>query len=239
MGILWFEEGSDGVVIPPAPPPSIVELVESLSDAEKMFIQESPPGLWPENQDSNFGMLRKVITGFIQDEADLVNELFVELFIETAHGYLARWEKEYGLPVSPPVYDEMFRRLLLLFRARKQPFTRTARAQIIETVIRGAHTFSLELVYDGIPFTVEGLLFIDEDGGLPDFIYGTQIPPEGLVLDGSGITMEASYYVTENIPAYSYHVGIRNDFAPDIDLMTRELAHITPAGISFDVAIEP
>lgn len=210
---------------------------ENISDAERIFIAESPPGLWPENQDSNFGALRKVLTGPVQAQADLVDALFVEMFLATTNGYLALWEAEYGLPINPPNFAVDFRRFLLMLRARKGPWTRTFRAQIIEGMIRGTYGFALEITYDGIPIPPEGLLFVSDDV-LPDFTYGMPITPEGLVLDDSGVPLESSYYVIENIPGQSYHVGIRPDFAPDMDLLNRELARATPAGISFTTAIE-
>lgn len=209
-----------------------------LTDAERLFIAESPPGLWPENQNSNFGALRKVLTSPVQDEADLVNELFIELFIRTAHGYLSLWEREYGLPEAPPTYSEGFRRILLLLRARKGPFTRTFRAQLVEALIRGTYGFSLELYYEGIPLTADGLMFVSDEEIESDFVYGLALVAEGVVLDAGGASLEASYYITENIAGMSYHVGIRSDFAPDMDILTRELDRITPSGISYTAAIE-
>lgn len=239
--IFDFTTATEVVVVPPPAALEIpgFEIQDTEIDLEKIFIAESPPGLWPENIESVFGQIRHSLLAPLQDSADIVAALFPELFVATARVFLSRWEKQMGLPAGSTIYSSELRRFMLKTRLRKGPFTRAFRVSIIEALIRTTRGFSLEFSYYGIPLVEEGVPFFDDDEEELVLTYGLPIPPEGIVLDSGGADLEASYYIIENLGNFSYHVGIRQSFAPDMDILNRELRHITPSGISFTTALEP
>jgi hypothetical protein len=182
------------------------------SDAELLFIQESPENLWPSNQDSNFGQIRKILTDELQTAVDQINSMFNDAFIDTAGTRIASWEVEYGLPIGAAKALNQ-RRTDIKARIKKSPFTRTRRIEIVEDYIRVTQ------------------------GGAP-----IQLVPEGvtigsgLTLWGENVADITSLYtITESITGFSYAVSISGSVTPDIAGLTRELSRITPANISFTV----
>jgi hypothetical protein len=184
---------------------------QPFSDLEKVFISESPPGLWPENQDSNFGALRRVLLDPLSNAIDVSNDLFAEAFVPSSVGYLGRWESQYGLPQNPdaPVW---FRRVLILNRMFKGPFTKTRRKLLVEAFIRQTFGDPIQLLPAGVPLV-----------------------SEGVPLFGEMVDIGASYTIVEYVEYFYYSVSV--DPAIDLDQigLERELRWITPAGISFDI----
>jgi len=180
--------------------------------AERRFISNQPPGLWPENQDSVFGQLRRVLTDQIQVNRDKIDVLGQELFVQTAFLYLALWEEQLGAAIKPLGKTDAQRRAILLARNKYGAFTRTQRDSMIADFVNTTFGQPAAFTLLGIPFTA---------GGIP--FYGPFADAYTL------------FRVYENPAAYSYEVFIKNTNTPDIGALTRELARVTPAGISFTI----
>jgi hypothetical protein len=198
-----FQVGSGG--IPPEQP---------FTDMERIFVSESPPKLWPENQDSNLGQIRKVVTDPMQGISDDIQAMFNEIFANYSNPWLNRHEQDYGIPADLPGLSLPQRQQRLLLRIRKGAFTRTNRQKVVEEILAGIQSL-------GDP---------------------TQITPDGISLTASGVTLYSEpipldvslyYDIVENLGAYSYIVNISPVITPDTNALTRELNHFTPAGISW------
>ncbi len=209
---------------PPPPPPApgvpapldtqILRYVPigQISDLERLFITEQPRFLWPTNQNSNFGALRKALTDLPQLAVDQLSSLFAEMFVATADGYLSRWEEQVGLPRSPAL-SIVNRRGVVLSRLSKHPFTRTKRKEIVERYLGST-------LGEAIQLTPEGLA----------------LAPEGIPLY-SGYLSDVSqlYFITEDVTGFSYVVYIVAAATPDLVSLMRELTHFTPAGIEISI----
>jgi hypothetical protein len=196
------------MLIPPQP---ALPAEGPYNDTEQLFIEESPIGLWPENQDSNFGQVRRVVTQPLQDAVDLVTELFNERFTDTATGYLGRWEQELGVPKQSTKTAEQ-RRAYLEGRMKKGSFTRARRNEIIESFIKVTFGESIALLPDGVDLVA---------GGVPLF--------------ADTASVDTLYRVYEDIMNFSWELWIVNTVTPDIAGLTRELNHYDPAGYPFTI----
>jgi hypothetical protein len=185
------------------------------NDIERLLISEQPNRLWPENQNSNFGMLRKVIADDLQAVIDMLSALYAEMFPETSVAYLGRWERETGLPRGTGLGND-FRRLLIHSRRQVGPFTRTRRREIVEAFIRETFGISTEILPAGIPLTAGGVTLYSET-----------------------VDVSTTYTITENITNFSYNVNIVPTVDPDMDSLVRELDHMTPAHISYTITRNP
>ena len=181
------------------------------TDAEVDFIENSPPGLFPENQNSNLGLFRKLFTDDIQELADQLDTIYQERFVNTSKLFLDEWERQEGVPQNPTGLDIATRQAIVLGRVRQGPFTRSIRRQIIEN-------------YIGATF------------GTP-----VALSPSGIVLSAAGTplysdvsSLATAYEVVEDIPNFLYHIYIDNTLTPSTG-MARELTRYTPAGISYDI----
>jgi hypothetical protein len=75
------------------------------SEQELNYIDESPPALFPENQNSNFGFIhRKVFSDQMAKVAMLMDTLYAEKFVDSSSAYLDEHEIEVGLPPNPYWY---------------------------------------------------------------------------------------------------------------------------------------
>lgn len=185
------------------------------SEVERDFIDNSPPGLWPTNQDSYFGQLRKVICDQIQAFVDLTNELFLDTFATTTNGQIELWEEQYGLPVNPDLSVED-RRALIIPRRRYGPFTRARRNAIIEKFILATFGDAPRLTPSGIPL---------DAGGVPLF---------GDVHDLTG-----TYNVVEDIEDFSFDIRIHDTITINEMGLTREMNRVMPAHLSFTISYVP
>jgi len=181
------------------------------TDAEQLFISESPPKLFPENQNSNFGLLRRILTSKLQEATDTLTALVAQMFIETAtgaNGYLGRWEAQLGLPVAPASHTDAERRGWL-------------------SQHRNLDLFSVKRIKK----TVESFLTYTS-GGMPTPIDVNGIPTSaaGFTLYGEGGTSTSQYRLYFSPRTFSYQVWIVNSSTPDLVTLTRELKYITPAG---------
>jgi hypothetical protein len=198
----------------PMPNPQPTLPVETVTtDLEQLFISEQPAGILPENQNSNFGTLRKVLTDEMQIALDQITTLFANLFIATADtDGLTQWETELGLPNAAGSRPDARRRTDLGSHRSLALFTRTRRRLLVEKFI--TDTF-------GAPpeFSPGGISLV---GGIP------------LASESSG-SIDTLYNIIEDIPNFSYEVQISNSVDPDIPGLTRELLWMTPAHISFTI----
>jgi hypothetical protein len=182
------------------------------TETELRFIETQPPGLWPENQDSNFGQLRKVLTDEIQARRDEIGMIAAERFPDTADRYLSLWEEMLGAAVNPSGKSEAQRRAVISSRLKYGAFTRPQRDKIIQEFL-GTTT-----------------------GGAPAAFGPSGIPIlTGIPLYGSPGAVANLYRVYENTGNFSYVVWIDAANVPDTISLTRELTRVTPAGISFSI----
>jgi hypothetical protein len=192
---------------PTLPPESL------LTEAERQFISYQPYGLWPENQDSNVGVIRSVLTAWVQDCIDRLDIIHENMFIGTAEEYLYLWEQMLDLTPNPPLKTIGERRQVVLNRLRVGAFTRTWRKEIVES-------FLLEAIGgDSITLTAAGVPLVA--AGVPLY---------------SGIqSLEGYYIITEQITDFHYTIEIDNAITPDEPALSRELTRVTPAGITFSI----
>jgi len=188
---------------------------QTWTQAELVFLDESPPGLFPENQDSNFGfIIRKMFSDYTQNIADIQNLLYNEHFPDTASTWLDQWEIEVGLPPNPddPSISIDTRRSAILARIRRGPFTRTRRDDLIAKYVSTTFGNPIALVPPGVPIDSAGIPIYGESGDVSSL-----------------------FDVIEDQPNFHYTVWIANTNTPNLNSLTRELKRITPAGISFNI----
>lgn len=185
-----------------------------LSEIEQSFIDESPPGLFPQNFDSNFGVFRKTFCDELADASNQIDLLYNERWPNTSTEFFNFHEEQAGLPLAPPSLNLRQRQELVALRNQRGPFTPQLRNSFIEFFI------NVQLV-PGSP-VIFGVLGKPIGSGLPLF--------SGLSGD-----VELYYTVVENITSFSYDVYIDQAVGLDTVGLTRELTRITPAGISFTI----
>jgi len=200
-------------VNPPTPNQPTLPPEVPFTQAELVFMDESPPGLFPENQNSNFGyIIRKIFSDVAQDIANWQDTLYNEHFVDTASLFLDQWEIEVGLPPNPAGSSTALRRQSVLARLQRGPFTRSRRDAAIASAIETTFGNPIQLIPEGVPVT---------SAGIP--IYG----------EASNVA--TLFEVYENQPNFSYEVWIASTSTPDIATLNRQLKRITPAGISFTI----
>lgn len=124
----------------------------AFTDAEIAFMEDSPPGLFPENQNSNFGfVIRKIFTDKIQQLIGQQQTLYNERFVETALTFLDVWEGDYGLPVAPTGRTVAQRRQDILSRIQVGPYTRARRRTVVENFISATFGAGVLLTPAGVP----------------------------------------------------------------------------------------
>lgn len=183
-----------------------------LLQVERNFIANSPPGLWPDNQDSNFGQIRRVLCEQLQECADMLTTLYNQIFPDSADRYLELWEDMLQLPINPVGKSVTQRRAIVLSRMRYGAFTRDLRASVIEDML--TPTFGDPLRFSGDGFALDA-------GGLP--------------LAGETLVVTQLYRVYEDIRNWKYQVRIDSTNAIDVPTLVRSLLRLTPAGMTFQV----
>ena len=198
---------------PPTPNQPTLPAEGAFSQAELIFLDESPPGLFPENQNSNFGyIIRKIFSDVAQDIANWQDILYNEHFVSTSTRFLDQWEIEVGLPPNPPDISIELQRAAVLSRLQRGPFTRPRRDAIIAQYVETTFGNPIQLVPQGVV-----------------------IPSTGIPIYGESGDVSSLFDVIENIPGFSYTVWIASTNTPNLTSLTRELKRITPAGISFSI----
>jgi hypothetical protein len=192
-----------------------------MTEMERVYISECPPGLWPENQDSNFGAHRKCIADVFQEVYDEIVEISNNTFVATANRWLYMWESQMGLPINPPGRTLEQRRNRVRVRMLRGPFTWGLRHDVIASVLALPASGPVpEFTAAGIPFD----LTQSDDRGIP--LYAE-----------TEITVEM-FHVDEMVEQFHYRVGITDGVIYDPVTLTRELLRITPAGITFEIGTD-
>lgn len=181
------------------------------SRAEKFFI-EVQPSIFPPNQDSNWGLKRKIWTDQVEELIDQQDSIWRERFVATSLDFLDEWEHMVGIPINPPSTTTEGRRQRILARLRTGPFTDSRRTIIIEPYLAATFGVSVELTPSGVSLV----------GGIP------------LMADAAGDPRQY-YRIYEDVRNFAYTVYIRSDVTPDIPSLTRDLKRITPAGITVTI----
>lgn len=185
--------------------------VKPISEIEAVYIEECPPGLFPDNQDSNFGLHRRIFTDVLQDIADQIELIYNERFPDTANDFLPFYEDELGLPIDPDGISLDSRRSMVAARMKKGAFTRGLLKATINPFI--VATF-------GTPpaFGPEGIVI---GAGIP--LFG--VPPADPTI---------YYHIIEDPTNFHYTIEIDHRLTPYMAGLTRELTRITPAHYHFD-----
>jgi hypothetical protein len=176
--------------------------------AEKFFI-EVQPALFPPNQDSNWGLKRKIWTDQVQALIDQQDSIWRERFVATSVDFVDEWEREVGIPVAPATYDLNQRRQAVLSRLRTGPFREPMLRTMIEPFISATFGVSVELTPSGVSLA----------GGIPLFADAAGDPKQYYRL----------YFDPQN---YAYTLYIRSDVTPDTTTLLRDLQRVTPAGMT-------
>jgi hypothetical protein len=198
---------------PPTPHQPVLPDEVTFTEAELVFMDESPPGLFPENQDSNFGfIIRKIFSDLAQDIANWQDIIYNEHFVNTSSRFLDQWEIELDLPAQPPGYTMEARRAAVTARIQRGPFTRGRRDELIRKYVQSTYGTVIQLVPQGVPIDATG------------------VPIYGEAADTSSL-----FQVFEDQPNFQYTVWIAATNSPNLADLTRELKRITPAGIRFTI----
>jgi len=197
------------------PPQPTLPAEGQFTDPELNFIDESPRGFFPDNQDSNWGYKRKIYSDQIKALFDQLAFVYSEMFPTTSQELLDEWEKTVGLPQNPSSKTLAQRRTMVLNRLRGGPFTRKQRREIVESYISATFGDPLLLLPPGIPMIVAGHQLFNEPG--------------------DPVTL---YMIVETVDQFKYEVRIQSGLAIDQVGLERDLHHFTPAGINilFDYA---
>lgn len=187
------------------------------TDIEHDLIENEPPGLFPGDQNSNWGQTRKVFADYLQVLADKMGQWYTNLDPRTVDiNDIGEWEDMVGVPRFAADRTLEQRRAFVMARFQRGPFTRTRRRLLVESFI--AATFGVPIIFstDGVAFTA---------GGVPFF--------------SGADSLVGTYRIVEDIPNFHYDVRILDTITVDEPGLTRELDRITPAGISFTIISTP
>ncbi len=188
------------------------------TDAEQLFISEEPRNLFPTNQNSNWGLVRKVLAGQSQLVTNILNDLYSQAFIRTAlgaDGYLGAWEVQVDIPRAPTGYSDAQRR------------------KWVEIAANRAGVFTTKRLRD----VIESYLTIGGGGAATQLLPpGVVVDPAGFTLYGEGGSVTSQYRIYYNPRNFSYTIWITSTITPpDMVTLQRKLLDLTPAGMSFTI----
>lgn len=186
---------------------------EAMTEAELRWIEDEPDGLFPSNQDSNIGQIRKVVTDQIQGLLDMLDMIYENASPATAERYLALWESDLALTPVPSTRTLAERRRIAYAALQRAMFTRARRKQVVESFLGAA------IGGDAVALTPSGV----------------PLPADGVPLYSGVQDVTSVYSITEDVSNFEYTVTISNEISPDEAGLARELARITPAGINFTI----
>lgn len=193
------------------PPQPTLPAQQVPSEVELAWIEEQPEE-FPTNQDSNYGLLRRVLSEQFQVLIDEQEDIYNNHFLNTADTHLDMWEEMYGVPImSAPTLNE--RRANVFARMKRGAFTRTARREIVEAFIIPTFGESATFGVEGIELSASGTT-----------LFGDPVEDLGLL-----------YVIIENVENFSYNVGVSRSLGVDLVSLSRELAFYTPAGITVQI----
>lgn len=193
--------------------PSLAIPIEgSYGDLEHDLIENEPPVLFPIGQDSLWGQMRKIRADYLQDVVDQLSTWYDNLDPETCDDVdIASWEALYSIPIDT-TKALLARQNFVISRRTRGAFTRTRRRLIVEAFIAATFGQAIQFSSLGVPFVDDGIPFFS---GIFDF--------------------DGVYNIVEDIPAFTYDVRILTGTDVDEVGLARELARITPAGITFTI----
>lgn len=184
---------------------------ERYGEVEIDLIDFEPPGLFPTNQDSVWGQVRKVYADYMQENfVDVLAQWYVNLDPNTVNAAdMDEWEYMLGIPNGAGLALER-RRAFVLARMEVGPFTYSRRERLVELMISLTFGQAAELTLDGLSL---------DGAGVPLY---------------SGLTdLAGTYRIYEDVPNYSYQLVVLNSIP--VEGLDRELRRITPAGITLTV----
>lgn len=136
----------------PTLPPEV-----DFTDAEFTFRDDEPRRLFPENQDSNWGLKRKIFSDIVADIHAKLYLIYGEMFPQTAINFLDEWERLVGLPRNPIGMTIQDRRALVMARLQQGPFTRSRREKIVRSFIDATFGVAIKLLPEGVALVPEGV----------------------------------------------------------------------------------
>jgi hypothetical protein len=188
----------------------------ALSDLEREFMENEPPGLFPSNQDSYWGQIRKIIGDKLQEVADLLALYYMNQSALTVNeDDMREWEEMLDIPIQPDANLEQ-RRKFVLSRLNYGEFTRTRRRVIVETFIIATFGFALSLTPEGLSLT-----------------------GDGLSLYSGEFDLTGTYNIVEDVENFTYDVRILDTVDVDQIGLSRELTRYTPGGLLFTITMTP
>jgi hypothetical protein len=192
-----------------APQPTLPPEV-ALTDAEYNFMQEEPPRFFPQNQDSNWGLKRRIFSNQSQQLINQLDLIYSERWPMTSVQFLDEWERLTQLPMNPTSKTIGQRRNSIIARLRGGPWTRSMRRGIIEGYLEVlAFGDPIALLPPGVGFDASGIPIYDEPG-----------------------VVSAMYRVYEDVQRFRYKVKIDSSHSPDLVSMQRDLQHAQYGGLT-------
>jgi hypothetical protein len=185
------------------------------TDVEIDLLHNEPPGLFPENQDSLWGQMRKIFADYMQEQmVDLISAWYNNMDPRTVDANdIDKWEYMVGLPPGTGLTLSQ-RRANVQARLVYGPFTNKRRVDIIESVLQASLGPATEFTSSGIPLTASG------------------IP-----LYSGATSLVGLYTITEDVENFSYTVQV--NAAIDTVSLRRALSRVTPAGININIISQP
>lgn len=127
------------------------------TDAEFTYRDDEPRRLFPENQDSNWGLKRKNFSDVMDDIHSKLLLIYTEMFPQTSTNFLDEWERLVGLPRNPANKTLAARRALVLSRLQQGPFTRPRRLNIVRAYIEATFGEAIRLLPEGVALVADGV----------------------------------------------------------------------------------
>lgn len=189
------------------------------TDIERDMIENEPPGMFPEDQNSYWGQVRKLFADYLQANAlDLFTAWYNNLDPRNVDANdISEWEDRVGVPGDRSAITLAARRGFVQNRLRMGAFSRSLVNDIIETFLNAV----LIVASGSTTFGSGGILL--GSGGATLFSGVTGDPK----------TMYRVYFDYMN---RVYYVRILNTLGEDLSGLTRELQRITPAGWTLNIS---
>lgn len=189
----------------PILPPSGV-----LTSTELHYAEETPYGVFPGNQDSNWGFFRKIFSDELRKAIEQLDLAYRERFIKSSVEFLDEHETMLGLPADPENLTLSERRARLFGRLHFGAFTKARRRQAVENYILATYGSPIQLLPGGVALVSAGVPLYAE----------------------SGAQVANFYRIYENVEGFAFLVKVGSAVSPDITAMQREFLYMTPAGIT-------
>lgn len=186
------------------------------TDIERDVIENEPPGMFPEDQNSYWGQMRKLFSDYMQANAvDLFTAWYNNLDPRNVDANdINEWEARVGVPGNRSALALTARRTFVQNRLVVGAFGRPLINAIIENFITATFGASTSFGTGGITLDSGGVSLLSGLGGDPK-------------------TMYRVYFDYMN---HAYYVRVLNTVGVDLGGLTRELQRITPAGWALNIS---